>query len=665
MSFDKVDLKAINTIRALSIDMITNAQSGHPGFPLDAAPMLYILYKNHLKINPKKPSWFNRDRFVLSPGHGSSMLYALLHLMGYQLSLEDLKAFRKLGSKTPGHPEITVDGVDAATGPLGQGLGMAVGMAMAAKRLSTIYNQKDLEVIDNKVFAMVSDGDLMEGISHESASLVGHLKLDNLIVLYDSNDVTLDADADKTLNDDVKKRFEAYGWNYLKVSDGNDLEEIDGALNTAKHFVNAPTIIEVKTILGYGSPYVGRNIIHGNPLTKEECEITKHKLGYNYNPFDVPEDVQSRFESINKKQEKTYQEWLRSFNQYKMKYPETYNVMMDNFGKKNMVQNFRPLKYSVGESEAIRTTVHKLIQETARTNINFWGGSADLSSSNKTYFEDDSGFEPQNYENKNVYYGVREFAEASAANGITLYGGSKNFASTFFVFSDYMKNAIRMAALQNIPTIFMFSHDSIALGQDGPTHQPVEHLDSLRAMPNLTLFRPADAIETQIIWEYVVNNTEGPTVLAMSRQDLPVLSGTLKNGEDGVLKGGYILSPAKMDVKQDGIIIATGSEVELALKVQDILRGKSQNVSVVSMPSTDLFDKQSESYKEQILPSKITQRLSIEMGSTLSWYKYVGTEGLTIGIDHFGLSGDATEMMQKFGFNASKIANKYLEKYIV
>lgn len=661
MSFDEVDIEAVNTIRALSIDMIENAKSGHPGFPLGASPMLYVLYKNHMKINPKIPNWINRDRFVLSPGHGSSMLYALLHLLGFNISLKDLKEFRKLNSKTPGHPELSVDGVDAATGPLGQGLGMAVGMAMAEKHLSTIYDKEDFTVIDNNVYAIVSDGDLMEGISHESASLAGHLKLDNLVVMYDSNGVTLDANANKTVNDNVKQRFEAYGWNYIRVNDGNNLKDIDDALSKAEGFVGKPTIIEVKTVLGYGSPYAGKNTVHGNPLTSDECKETKDNLGYDEEPFVVSDKVKERFKIITKKGTHQYNEWMSLMDKYKITYPKLYEEMIENFNGSFKVH--KNVEASIGEKEATRNTVHRLMQETLNEKINFWGGSADLSSSNKTYFENDERFGPENYQNNNIYYGVREFAEAAAANGITLYGGSKTFTSTFFVFSDYMRNAMRMAALQDIPTLFTFSHDSIALGQDGPTHQPIEQLDSIRAIPNLTLFRPADAVETRIIWNYVLNNQRGPIVLAMSRQNLPVLEGTLQYGTEGVLKGGYIVSPAKSNKSQTGVLIATGSEVKLALEVQSLLGLKGYNVAVVSMPSTDLFDKQSKEYKEKVLPANIKNRMSIELGSTLSWYKYTGLNGLNIGIDHFGASGDANQMMKEYGFDARQIAKKYIDKF--
>lgn len=660
MSFDEVDQQAVNAIRALSMAEITHAKSGHPGLPLDAAPMAYVTFKRHLNIDPAHPDWFNRDRFVLSAGHGSSMLYALLHLSGYDLSIDDLKAFRQLGSRTPGHPELGTPGVDVATGPLGQGLGMAVGMAMAEKHLAAKYNQKDAQLIANRVYVIASDGDLMEGLSHESASLAGHLQLNNLIVMYDSNDVTLDANADKALNDNAGERFEAYGWNYLRVSDGNDLDALDRALSAAEDEQTRPTLIEVKTQLGYGSPHAGSHTVHGNPLTPEECKETMSGLGWNEPAFTVPEAVYNRYREIQTAGHKHYTEWQAQLHDYQQQYPDLAKSLLSNIQGTAKISASKA-KYQVGDSEATRTTVHKLIQESAHQALNFWGGSADLSSSNKTYFENDAGFEPGHYDRQNVFYGVREFAQAAAVNGISLYGGSRTFGSTFFVFADYMRNAMRMAALMQTPSIFAFSHDSIALGQDGPTHQPIEQLDSIRAVPGLTLFRPADAVETQAVWQYALNDATGPVVIAMSRQNLPVLPGTIANAADGVTKGGYVVSDSGST--PSGILMATGSEVSLAVQVQSALHDQGIDVRVVSMPSTDLFAKQSVDYQESVLPNAIRNRMSIELGATLSWGRYTGLDGVNIGLDHFGASGDAGQLMKDYGFTVEAITEKYLAAF--
>lgn len=660
MSFDEVDQQAVNAIRALSMAEITHAKSGHPGLPLDAAPMAYVTFKRHLNIDPAHPDWFNRDRFVLSAGHGSSMLYALLHLSGYDLSIDDLKAFRKLGSRTPGHPELETPGVDVATGPLGQGLGMAVGMAMAEKHLAAKYNQNDTQLIANRVYVIASDGDLMEGLSHESASLAGHLQLNNLIVMYDSNDVTLDANADKALSDNAGERFEAYGWNYLRVEDGNDLDALDRALSAGEDEQTRPTLIEVKTQLGYGSPHAGSHTVHGNPLTPDECQETMSGLGWDEPAFTVPETVYDRYREIQVAGRQRYAKWQTQLSDYQKQYPELATNLLSNIRGTAKISAPKA-KYQVGDNEATRITVHKLIQESAHQDLNFWGGSADLSSSNKTYFENDAGFEPSHYERQNVFYGVREFAQAAAVNGISLYGGSRTFGSTFFVFADYMRNAMRMAALMQTPAIFAFSHDSIALGQDGPTHQPIEQLDSIRAVPGLTLFRPADAVETQAVWKYALNDATGPVVIAMSRQNLPVLPGTLKNAADGVIKGGYVVSESES--APTGILIATGSEVSLAVQAQAALHERGVEVRVVSMPSTDLFAKQSADYQEYVLPSTLRNRMSIELGSTLSWGRYTGLDGINLGIDHFGASGDAAKLMKDYGFTVEAITDKYLKAF--
>lgn len=538
---------------------------------------------------------------------------------------------------------------------------MAVGMAMAEKHLSAEYNKPGLKIVDNRVYVIVGDGDLMEGLSHEAASLAGHLQLDNLTVLYDSNDVTLDADTNASVSDNVEKRFESYGWNYCKVEDGNDLQAIDNAITIAKNVQHKPTLIEIKTTLGYGSPLAGNHKVHGNPLGLDGVATTKRNLDWNHGPFEIPQKIYKRFEEIQKQGQTSYLDWKDRVLEYENKYPTLFKNYISNLNE-SVELNFDDLVYKVGDSEAVRNTVHKLIQRTVQSPLNFWGGSADLSSSNKTNIEGDVGFQANQCQANNIYYGVREFAEAAAANGITLYGGSRTFTSTFFVFSDYMRNAMRLSALQQTKTLFLFSHDTIALGQDGPTHQPIEQLDSIRAMPGLTLFRPADAVETKAAWKYVLQYAKGPSVIAMSRQALPVLPGTIKHAADGVLKGGYIVSSSQKEIP-DGIIMATGSEVSLAIEVQTELRVNGFDVSVVSMPCTDLFDKQSQEYKDSVLIPSVQNRMSIEFGSTLSWGRYTGLCGINIGIDRFGASGNADDIVKALKLDKQSIVHRYMKKF--
>ncbi|MBA1392640.1 transketolase, partial [Lactobacillus sp. XV13L] len=510
MKYTDKDMLAVNTIRALSIDEIHNANSGHTGITLSAAPLIYTIYQN-MKIDVNDPHWFNRDRFVLSGGHGSAMLYATLHLAGFDISVEDLKKFRTLGSKTPGHPEITTSGIDAATGPLGQGLGMAVGMAMAEKHLSAIYNKSNYEVINNKVYVIVGDGDLMEGISHESASLAGHLHLNNLIVLYDSNRNTMDASMSQECDDNVAQRFAAYGWNYLKVDDGNDLNKIDAAIKEAQDEKARPTLIEVNTVLGYGSPVADSHLAHGAVLNDEQVEFTKHSLGYEYGPFEIPETSYAAFNRIKKDGKEAHNKWSELLKQYLEDNPELGGKLVKNISS-NAEIDLSSASSEIPEATSTRDAIHQILQLTEKTDLNFWGGSADLGSSDKTFFDNDEGFQSDAYGNKNLYFGIREFAEGTAINGITLYGGSRVFANTFLIFSDYMKNALRLASLMEIPSIFLFGHDSISLGPDGPTHQPIEQIEGLRAMPNLIVYRPADYLETLYAWEYAINQNKKPVV---------------------------------------------------------------------------------------------------------------------------------------------------------
>lgn len=662
--FDDIDELAVNTVRMLSIAAIQKANSGHPGLPMDAAPMAYDLWAQNLNINPDHPKWINRDRFVLSAGHGSSMLYSLLHLSGFNLSIDDLKSFRTLNSKTPGHPEYGVtDGVDSTTGPLGQGLGMAVGMAMAERHLSERFNKPGLEIFDHYTYALCGDGDLMEGISHEAASLVGNLGLGKLIVLYDSNDVSLDGPTKNAYSDNNEKRFTAYGWQYLRIEDGNSLSEIDKAISTAQQDLTHPTIIEVKTIIGFGSENQGTHLVHGSPLAKEDVEHVKRVYNWNYPDFEVPKLVQKRFNDTLVKRGKLYYDaWQGMMKKYKDRFADEYKEL-ERVIAGELPENWQdslPI-YKLGESEASRVTSHKTIGVLAREIPELWGGSADLFSSNKTYIDANSNFEPDSYVERNIWFGVREFGEAAALNGISLHGGSRVFGSTFFVFSDYMKPAIRLAALQKQPVIYVFTHDSVAVGEDGPTHEPIEQLAGLRSIPDLTVIRPADPNETVSAWKVAIENKEQPTILVLSRQALPVLKNTGEQSRVGVAHGGYVISAERKDVAIDGILIASGSEVNLAIKSQSSLNDKGINVRVVSLPSWNLFEAQSDSYKESVLPKNIKKRLSIEMGATLGWEKYVGLDGVAVGIDEFGASGDGSKLIEKYGFTVDNIVAKFME----
>lgn len=658
MKYIAKDDLAVKTIRALSVDEIHNANSGHTGMALSAAPLIYTIYQN-MKFDVNDPHWFNRDRFVLSGGHASAMLYATLHLIGFDISIDDLKHFRTLGSKTPGHPEITTSGVDAATGPLGQGLGMAVGMAMAEKHLGSIYNKDSYNIIDNKVYAIVGDGDLMEGVSHESASLAGHLHLNNLIVLYDSNRNTMDAPMENECDDNVAQRFEAYGWNYLKVNDGNSLAEIDNAIKIAQDEKVRPTIIEVNTVIGYGSPLADNHLAHGAVLDDAQLQETKKKLGYDYQMFEVPESSYQVFDDVKEDGQKEHSKWSDMLKDYLEKYPELGGKLVKNINN-NVKLNFEEKESDVPESESTRDAMHHFLQVTNESDLNLWGGSADLGSSDKTFFDDDQGFQANSYDNNNLYFGIREFAEGTAINGITLYGGSKVFGNTFFIFSDYMRNSIRLAALMKIPSIFIFGHDSISLGPDGPTHQPIEQLEGLRAMPDLLVYRPADYLETLYAWQDAINQNEKPVAFILGRQNLPTLVDHRDEVASGVAKGGYILSEA-FNSKPEGILLATGSEVSLALEAQKELVKAGENVRVVSMPSFERFLEQDKDYQEKVLPKSIKYRVSIEMASTYDWGQFVGLDGASVGINHFGESGDGDELIKKSGFTVDNIVKTYLD----
>ena len=654
------DLLAITTIRTLSIDAIDKANSGHPGLPMGAAPMAYTLWTKHMRHNPSNPNWFNRDRFVLSAGHGSMLLYSLLHLGGYGLPMEEIKNFRQWNSKTPGHPEYGhTAGVEATTGPLGQGIGMAVGMAMAEAHLAATYNKEGHDVIDHYTYALCGDGDLMEGVAAEAISLAGHLKLDKLIVLYDSNDISLDGDLHKSFSENTAKRFESYGWNYIFVEDGNDIQEISAAIEKAKSQNDKPTLIEVKTIIGFGSPNrSGKSDVHGAPLGKEETLLAKKEYKWLFEEdIYVPEEVYETFKEASERlgvQEESA--WNEKFAAYETAYPELASMLKQAISG-DMPDNFAEAfkSYEEGTSVATRSASGDAINAIVQNLPSFFGGSADLAGSNKTAMKNVGDFSSDNYAGKNIWFGVREFAMGAALNGMALHGGLHVFGGTFFVFSDYVRPAVRLSALMGLPVTYVFTHDSIAVGEDGPTHEPVEHLASLRAMPGLTVLRPADANETAEAWKHAVSSKNRPTALVLSRQNLPILKGSAEKAKEGIAKGAYVVSPSE---NAEGILLATGSEVSLAVEAQQALASEGIHVSVVSMPSWDLFEQQDAAYKNAVLPSTITKRLAIEMGSSLGWHKYVGFEGDVIAIDKFGASAPGEIVMKEYGFSVENIVSK-------
>ncbi|TCP27790.1 transketolase [Scopulibacillus darangshiensis] len=655
------DLLSINTIRTLSIDAIENAGSGHPGMPMGAAPMAYILWTKFMNYNPSNPNWFNRDRFTLSAGHGSMLLYSLLHLTGYDLSLDDLKSFRQWGSKTPGHPEFGhTPGVDATTGPLGQGIAMAVGMAVAERHLASTYNRDNFNVIDHFTYSICGDGDLMEGVSAEAASLAGHLKLGRLIVLYDSNDISLDGDLHMSFSESAADRFKAYGWQVLRVEDGNDVNAIEQALAEAKENKNQPTLIEVKTIIGYGSPNKsGKSVSHGAPLGKDEIKLVKDHYNWDHeDDFYIPEEVKMHFSELKEAAELKEQVWNRLFAQYEKTYPVLAKELRQSINEE-LPDNWDAdvPHYRVGEDKlATRASSGEVLNALAKNVPQLFGGSADLSSSNKTLLKGEANFSSADYSGRNIWFGVREFGMGAAVNGITLHGGLKVFGATFFVFSDYLRPAIRLSALMKLPVIYVFTHDSVAVGEDGPTHEPIEHLASLRAMPGVSTIRPADGNETAAAWKLALQSKDEPTALILSRQGLPALIDSEKAYE-GVNKGAYVISKTNGDVA--GLLLASGSEVSLAVKAQKALEEEGIYVSVVSMPSWDRFEKQSDTYKDSVLPENVKARLSIEMGSSLGWGRYVGDNGHVMAIDRFGASAPGDKIIEEYGFTVENVISRF------
>lgn len=644
---------SIATIRSLGIDTINKAKSGHPGMVLGSAPALYTLFDKELNIYHNNSSWINRDRFVLASGHASALLYCLLHLSGFDVTIEDLKNFRQFQSPTPGHPEFALThGVDASSGPLGQGIPMATGMAMAEKFLATKFNKENYDIIDHYTYVLCGDGDMQEGVTYEAASIAGHLSLGKLIVLYDANQVTLDGPLSMSFSENVKKRYEACGWQVLEVKDGNDIDSIHKTIKKGKRELFKPTLIIVNTIIGFGSKNEGTNKVHGAPLGEEDGKYAKLSYGFDHEDFYVPDEVYDHFKKKSIKRGKTkYNRWNKLVKEYEEKYPQEAKQLFDAIaGHYSLDISEIIKKYQTGYNDATRNTSLELIQEVAKQNPTFMSGTADLASSTKTEIKGEKSFSVENYDGRNLVFGIREFAMVAIMNGMTLHKGIKISAGGFLVFSDYFKGAIRMSCLMKLPIILPLSHDSIAVGEDGPTHQPIEQLTMLRSLPNIRVFRPADARETAASWKFAVESTENPTALILTRQNVETLA---DSSVEGVKRGAYIIGKEKEHL--DAIIIATGSEVNLAMQAKAVLYEKGIDVRVVSMPCMELFDMQDNEYKESILPNSMRKRLSIEMGSEYGWYKYVGLDGLTMSINEFGQSAPAHHVIEYFGFNVDNV----------
>lgn len=655
-----IEQLSINTIRTLSIDAIEKANSGHPGLPMGAAPMAYTLWANHLNFTPNN-DWFNRDRFILSAGHGSMLLYSLLHLNG-ALDMEEIKNFRQIGSATPGHPEYRhTKGVEVTTGPLGQGLAMSVGFAMAERHLSARYNKDNYNVVDHFTYVLASDGDLMEGISHEAASLAGHLNLKKLIVLYDSNDISLDGDLDMSFSEDIKQRFEAYGWEHQLVGDGNDIDAINAAIEKAKTS-DKPTMIEIKTVIGYGAPNVsGTHKAHGAPVGEEERKAAFEYYGFDPEKrFEVDSSVYEHFkETMLERSEKKETEWNNMLEEYKSTYPELHQELMDAIEGRltNDYDSEMPM-YEAGDKKATRGTSSDMIQALSKKIPTLFGGAADLASSNKTLVSGETDFSKDNPAGRNVWFGVREFGMAAALNGMAAHGAIYPYGGTFFVFSDYLKPAIRLSAIMGLPVTYVLTHDSVAVGEDGPTHEPVEQLAGLRAIPNLNTIRPADGNETRAAWKIAVESESTPTALVLTRQDVEVIDVDYDIVETGVARGGYIA----YDAGDDAIIFAAGSEVSLSINAAKALAEKGVHVKVASIPNMSAFLSQDKAYQDTVLNKHIENRLAVEMAASLGWYRFVGMDGKLMTIDRFGESGPGDQVVEHLGFTVENVIDKILKK---
>ncbi len=647
---------SVNTIRILSAEGVQKANSGHPGLPLGAAPMAYELWANHLNHNPKNPEWDNRDRFILSAGHGSMLVYSLLHLFGYGLTIDDLKNFRQWGSKTPGHPEYghTV-GIETTTGPLGAGFATGVGMAMAEKHLAAIYNESDFDIVDHYTYSIVGDGCLMEGITSEAASLAGTLGLGKFIAFYDSNKISIEGSTDLAFTEDVGARFEAYNWQVIKVDDGNDLEAIGKAIEAAKAESDKPSLIIVSTLIGYGCPAKqGKASAHGEPLGPDNLVATKENLGFPTDKeFFVPEEVSSHMAELAAKGAKKEEAWNKLFEAYTAKYPEKAAAYIKDMSGEVDIEKLDDEAFWSFDNKPIATRAvsGQVIQRLIDIVPNMFAGSADLSPSTKTWMNDQGEFSKETPEGKNIHYGVRELAMTAMGNGIVIHGGLKSFTSTFFVFSDYMKPMIRLAALMNLPHTFVLTHDSIGVGEDGPTHQPIEQLASLRSIPNLVTFRPCDPKEVAAGWYYAITNKTSPTALVLTRQNV----GFYEKSGKAALKGGYVLIDSEK-ATPDVILMASGSEVGVIVEAQAKLKEEGIDARVVSMPSMELFNAQSAEYKESVLPIGVRKRLAVEAARSFGWFQYVGLDGKVLGIDHFGASAPGGKVFEEFGFTGENVA---------
>ncbi|MDE7424938.1 MAG: transketolase [Lachnospiraceae bacterium] len=657
-----IDMMSVNAIRALAADTVQKANSGHPGLPLGAAPMAYELWAKHMKHNPENPDWANRDRFILSGGHGSSLLYALLHLFGYgNLSMDDLKNFRQWNSKTPGHPEYghTI-GVEATTGPLGAGMAMAVGMAMAEAHLATRFNKEGYPIVDHYTYVLGGDGCMMEGISYEAFSLAGTLKLGKLIVLYDSNKISIEGDTDIAFTEDVKKRFEAFGFQTLVVEDGNNLEEIGKAIAEAKADTTRPTMITVRTKIGHGCPAKeGTASAHGEPLGLDNVYALKENLGLDpEKEFYIPQEIYDYVAQIVKENQDIEKKWNIMFEEYCAKYPEMKELWdkMHNGNIEEILLEAEDFWKVEQKADATRNISGQLINKIKNYVPGFIGGSADLAPSTKTYMSGEGDFSATNYGGRNLHFGVRELAMAAIGNGMALHGGLRPYVSTFFVFSDYVKPMARLSALMGTPLTYVFTHDSIGVGEDGPTHEPIEQLAMLRSLPNFTVYRPADTAETAAAWYYAVTSKHTPTALVLTRQNLPQLEGTGINA----LKGGYILSDSKKE-NPDVILMASGSEVQLAVEAKVQLEKENIAVRVVSMPSMDVFDQQSQEYRDSVLPKNCRKRVAIEALSSFGWGKYVGLDGSYVTMECFGASAPANTLFEKFGITIDNVVKAVRE----
>ena len=648
-----IDNLSVNAIRVLSADAVQKANSGHPGLPLGAAAIGYELWANHLNHNPKNPSWENRDRFVLSGGHGSTLLYSLLHLFGYGLTLDDLKNFRQWGSKTPGHPEYGVTtGVEASTGPLGAGMAMAVGMAMAETHLAAKFNKEGYPVVDHYTYVLGGDGCMMEGINYEAFSLAGTLKLNKLIVLYDSNKISIEGNTDIAFTEDVPARFKAMGFKVLEVKDGNDISEIGKAIEEAKANKESPSFIKINTKIGFGSPKEGSADVHGAPLGADNIIAMKKTLGWpSEEPFFVPDEVYENYKAKAENLAKKEEEWNKLFKEYCEKFPEM-KTLWDEYKDETKADKLLDDEdfWSYEEkADATRNLSGKVLNKLSAKLPTLFGGSADLAPSNKSYVNGAGDYSAENYAGRNVHFGVRELAMTGIGNGLVLHG-LKAYVSTFFVFSDYVKPMARLASLMEIPLTFILTHDSIGVGEDGPTHEPIEQLAEFRAMPNFNVFRPADATETIAAWYSAVTSKETPTALVLTRQNLPQLAGSSKEA----LKGGYVVADSSKETP-DAIIIASGSEVSLSIEAKEVLAKEGVDVRVVSMPCMDIFEKQSLEYKEKVLPKAVRARVAVEALSEFGWGKYVGLDGKTVCLDRFGASAPAGVLFKEFGFTVDNV----------